>query len=150
MHSNLQFAQVAIAVLFVVWGGGEANAGDLVLEVSGLKQASGELRVGLFDSEDGFLEAESIAIGVRVKLSLVKGRDFAVTLHAVPPGKYAVSAYHDENGNGEQDTNLIGIPKEGYGFSNAAKGRMGPPSFCAAAFRVGSESVRVPIAITYR
>lgn len=150
MHSNLRFAHLAIGVLLIAGGASEAAAADLVVEVSGLKNTLGDLRIGLFDSEDGFLKEEAIAIGVRVKLSLLEGRDFTVTLHSIPPGQYAVSAYHDEDADGTRDTNFIGIPTEGYGFSNAASGGMGPPSFGTAAFRVGPEPVRVPIAIRYR
>jgi len=45
------------------------------------------------------------------------------------PGKYAFKYFHDENKNENLDLNWIGIPKEGYGFSNNAKGTLGPPSF---------------------
>ena len=52
----------------------------------------------------------------------------------LPFGRYAISAYHDENGNGELDTGLFGIPSEDYGFSNNARGGFGPPDFADAAF----------------
>jgi len=41
-------------------------------------------------------------------------------------GKYAVSVFHDENSNGKLDTNFLGIPREGVGASNNAKGHFGP------------------------
>jgi uncharacterized protein (DUF2141 family) len=34
----------------------------------------------------------------------------------IKPGNYAIAVIHDENRNGELDTNMFGIPKEGYGF----------------------------------
>ena len=40
----------------------------------------------------------------------------------LPPGDYAVAAFHDADGNGELGTNILGIPTEGYGFSNGAPG----------------------------
>ncbi len=52
----------------------------------------------------------------------------------LPPGHYAVSAYHDENSNGELDTNLFGLPVEAYGFSGSTRGSFGPPDFSTAAF----------------
>jgi len=66
---------------------------------------------------------------------------------SVPPGVYAVAAIHDRNGNGRLDTNLLGMPKEPYGFSRAARGRFGPPSFEDAAFVVELPltSVRVEV-----
>lgn len=45
----------------------------------------------------------------------------------VKPGKYAVVAFHDVNGNEELDKNMLGIPTEPYGFSNNARGMLGPP-----------------------
>ncbi len=47
----------------------------------------------------------------------------------VPRGNYAVAAFHDEDGDGGLSTNFFGIPNEGFGFGNDARGSMGPPSF---------------------
>ena len=62
----------------------------------------------------------------------------------------AVAAFHDADGDGELAQNFVGMPTEGYGFSNGARGFMGPPSFEAAAVSVGEgegeHSVSVPIA----
>ncbi|KQQ87906.1 DUF2141 domain-containing protein [Massilia sp. Leaf139] len=69
-----------------------------------------------------------------------------VTIKDVPAGTWAVLAYQDENGNGELDRNLIGIPKEPYGFSRDARSKFGPPSFEDAAFEVGD----APAAATVR
>jgi len=59
-----------------------------------------------------------------------------VSVKGVPNGVWAVLVYQDENGNGELDRNLIGMPKEPYGFSRDARGRFGPPGFDDAAFEV--------------
>ncbi len=52
----------------------------------------------------------------------------------VPPGKYAVVVYHDENSNGHFDQNAFGMPLEGYGFSNNAAPLFDAPTFDAASF----------------
>jgi uncharacterized protein (DUF2141 family) len=57
------------------------------------------------------------------------------TVDALPWGQYAASAYHDENDDGELDTNLVGMPSESFGFSNDARARFGRPDFAEAAFR---------------
>jgi uncharacterized protein (DUF2141 family) len=67
----------------------------------------------------------------------------------VAPGPYAVSVVHDENSNGRLDTNFIGIPREGAGASNNAKGHFGPPKFDAASFRYAGGQLELKIAITY-
>jgi len=57
-----------------------------------------------------------------------------VSVAGVPPGRYAVQAYHDTNDNGTVDRNLLGIPSEGVGFSNNAKITLRGPRFPDAAF----------------
>ena len=68
----------------------------------------------------------------------------------VAPGAYAVAAFHDADGDGALNQNFVGMPTEGYGFSNGAVGFMGPPSFADAAVIVdegeAAPSVSVPIA----
>lgn len=51
------------------------------------------------------------------------------TFENLTQGEYAISLFHDENSNGELDKNLMGIPKEPFGFSNDEMGMFGPPSF---------------------
>jgi uncharacterized protein (DUF2141 family) len=65
-------------------------------------------------------------------------------LAAIPQGTYAIACYHDENNNGKLDTKFMGIPKEGTGASNDARGTMGPPKFKDAKFQLVSDtSVRI-------
>ena len=71
---------------------------------------------------------------------------FSVTFTGLAPGRYAVNGFHDTDGDGELDTNLLGIPTEGYGFGNGAAGSFGPPDFTAASIAVeGKASVELPI-----
>ena len=72
-----------------------------------------------------------------------------VTIRGVPPGRYAVEAFHDENGNGEIDRGLFGIPKEGVGFSNDAKIRMAPPKFAEAAIDHGRTPQHISFSLRY-
>ncbi|MBB1390840.1 DUF2141 domain-containing protein [Shewanella sp. SG44-6] len=54
----------------------------------------------------------------------------------IPVGQYAIRFFQDENNNGTLDTNLFGMPSEGYGFSNNAKPNYGPVGYQDAAFTV--------------
>jgi uncharacterized protein (DUF2141 family) len=65
------------------------------------------------------------------------------------PGAYAISAYHDANRNGRFDQSFIGLPQEGYGFSNNPSTLLGPPSFRAARFVVPAEEARITIRLSY-
>jgi len=55
-------------------------------------------------------------------------------IHAPAPGRYAFAFLHDENENGHMDTDALGLPQEGYGFGNDARGTLGAPSFESASY----------------
>lgn len=67
----------------------------------------------------------------------------------IPPGTYALAVVHDENMNGKLDTNVLGIPREGYGFSNDAKALLGAPTFSAASFAYDGKNVDLTISLRY-
>lgn len=67
----------------------------------------------------------------------------------LPAGEYAVSVYHDENNNKKMDTNFFGIPKEGVGASNNARGHLGPPKYKDAKFLFNGKSQTIQIQIVY-
>lgn len=69
----------------------------------------------------------------------------------IPAGTYAVTILHDENSDGKMNFNWIGMPTEGYGFSNGATATLLPPSFDAASFRFDGEGIlSITIKIVYR
>ena len=67
----------------------------------------------------------------------------------IPPGTYALAVIHDENMDGELRTNWLGVPKEGYGFSNDATASMGAPSFEAASFSYDGQNLDLTISLNY-
>lgn len=77
------------------------------------------------------------------------GRQAICTFPGVPRGRYAAVIAHDENGNGKIDSNWIGIPKEGYGFSNNVQPLFSAPSFGSAGFPVTADA-KVTIRVIYR
>ena len=68
----------------------------------------------------------------------------------LPPGRYAINAFHDENGNGQLDSNIVGVPTEGYGFANDPTSTFGPPEFDAAAVDLGDEPALAVMTLSYR
>jgi uncharacterized protein (DUF2141 family) len=58
-------------------------------------------------------------------------------------------AYHDMNSNNRMDTGLFGIPSEGWGVSNNARGRFGAPSFQDAAFTMALDDIELSIHLRY-
>jgi len=66
----------------------------------------------------------------------------------VPEGTYAIALYHDENDNNRCDRNFLGIPREGFGFSNNIKPYFSAPSFKACKFYV-SRNRRISISLLH-
>lgn len=110
------------------FAGENDNQAKLVIKITNLGDLQGQVMVGIFDSEDNFLE-EPI-VGKTVKATK---EGLEVVFENLPFGTYAVSVIHDENENGELDSFLV-IPTEPYGFSNNVMGKMGPPSFKESSF----------------
>ena len=114
----------------------------LHIEIVGIKEIQGFIRVAVYDSEDDFMGEEVVASdGWKVVSNTLTG--------SIPltKGKYAISIFHDVNSDGELNTNIFGIPKEPYGFSNNAKGKFGPPSFEKAAFEVKEDNQKMSITL---
>ena len=126
-----------------------AAAADLEVRIEGLRSADGDVRVALHRQlEDGDFPADDGVVGAIVRPA-VSGT-VRVIFADVAPGAYAVAAFHDADSDGALNQNFLGMPTEGYGFSNGAVGFMGPPSFQDAAVTVGEGKampfVSVPIA----
>ncbi|KQP13216.1 DUF2141 domain-containing protein [Pseudorhodoferax sp. Leaf267] len=131
--SRLAWATLAIALIALC---GSAQAADLTVEVQGARSPQGSVAGALFASAAGWPKP-----GQAVQGQFLPASDKAVLLFRnLAPGRYAVSVYHDENGNARLDTNPIGIPTEPYGFSRDAQGRMGPPAFDDAAVEVQADT----------
>ncbi|WP_281232326.1 DUF2141 domain-containing protein [Flavobacterium gelatinilyticum] len=107
----------------------------LTVSVSGLKNNTGIVKVGLYNSEGTFLKTTYQSLS-----SEIKNNQAVVTFDNIPAGEYAISTYHDENNNGKLDRNAMGIPSEAFAASNNAKGFMGPPSYNDAKFTVNKDS----------
>ena len=101
--------------------------------------------IGLYDSTSNF--PRKVSTGKVVK---VTDKEMQVTFSDIKPGNYAVSVLHDENQNKDLDLNKLGIPKEGYGFSNNVMGVIGPPSFRKARFRVPAGNSAITIKMKNR
>jgi len=76
----------------------------------------------------------------RVRVAAKQG-PMRLCLAAPAPGKYAVALFHDENANKRLDQGFLGIPTEGYGFSNNPGIWFGPPDLADALFSVGDRPI---------
>lgn len=104
------------------------NTASLTIDVTGVQERKGKLQIGLFNSAEGFPDdAKPYRAEV---LNITQNNALQIVFRDLPAGDYAVAVYHDKNGNGKLDKNLLGIPVEDYGFSNDTRGtRLSAPSF---------------------
>ena len=151
---------------FMIWGAAlalalgsfSAAAADLRVSIQGVASSSGTLMIGLYDSEDHF----RLAVTHAGKLGLLNdnARLIGIAMRAIAgtqsvvftnlnPGRYAVIAFHDENDNSKLDEDWLGIPTEGYGFSNDAEGFLSAPSFEKAAVTLDVPDRAIAITLKY-
>lgn len=93
---------------------------SLEIEITGIKSNEGVIMLQLFDGNQKEAGHEK---------GIIKENKCVIIFKDLKPGKYAFRYFHDENLSGVMETNPMGIPTEGYGFSNNATGMFGPPSF---------------------
>lgn len=130
-----------ILVACIAVAGGAAAAADLTVTVDGVAGAQGNVMVALFD------KASEYPSGNRLKVQMVPAAAGTVRLvfTDISPGRYALSAFHDVNGNGRLDANMQGLPTEPYGASRDARGKMGPPTFADAAVNLDGQPLSLTI-----
>ncbi len=121
--------------------------GELKVDIEGVQNAKGNLGVLLFNRKEGFPSDHTKALK-QITVPARKGTN-TVVFDELAPGTYAVAVMHDENTNLKLDTNWMGIPSEGYGFSGNKMGLMGPPSFTDAAVPVRESAAILVIKMRY-
>ncbi len=143
------YALVFVIAFGFVAAGDESAAddrqvGELTVTISGFDNDDGNVKIALASSPEGYaFESEPVA---HVVGEVVAGKSLW-EFSDLPFGTYAIKIYHDENGNDELDTNFLGIPKEGVGFSNNPSARFGEPGFDEAKFAFNLPSMTVDIEI---
>jgi uncharacterized protein (DUF2141 family) len=122
------------------------NSVTLTVRVVNVRSANGVARIALFRSAEGFPGAASKALRTQTAKIDPQTLTAQAIFSGIPQGTYAVMVFHDENGNGKLDKNLVGIPKEGYGASNNPAKKMRAPTFDEAKFSLSSDqSVEVKL-----
>lgn len=94
------------------------------VKILNIRNSIGTVACALFESPDGF-PFEYLRMATNVMVIKIRKTQARCDFEDIPPGTYAMAVIHDENMNGKLDTNWLGIPTEGYGFSNNAKGVLG-------------------------
>lgn len=113
-----------------------AQAKTLTIKVDGVRGASGKVMLAIYDKA-----AEFEKNGVAVAMMAVPADTKTITLSDFPAGKFAISAFHDENNNRDLDLDS-GIPVEGYG-SSGTSGKWDVPTFANSVFETRTAQVKI-------
>jgi uncharacterized protein (DUF2141 family) len=108
----------------------------------GFESARGELAIALFDNAADFNKQTNAIRKAYLRVDRLRAQ---WTIDALPPGDYAVIAYHDENGNRTIDMRALGMPKEPVAVSNGARRLLGPPRFEDAKLVLGPGATHVTL-----
>jgi uncharacterized protein (DUF2141 family) len=138
-------AVLATVLAAALAAAGPAAASDLTVRVTGVRGGEGSVNVGLWRGSEGFPDDART-----LKSASTRARDQAVevTFRGLDAGRYAVIAYHDEDGDGELDRFFGMMPTEGWGISNDPD-VAGPPDFAPAAFEMPAAAPTIEIPLTY-
>ena len=116
-----------------------------MIRIDGVKNKKGTVNIAIYKSDADF-KNENFAYVSKIS----SDASVYFVFEKVEYGKYAIAIYHDENENRKLDRNMIGIPSEGYGFSNNAKGSiLGPPKFQDTSFSVEEPQKILTIQMSY-
>lgn len=148
-------AAIAIAVGLFASGPALADQGcagartptssKLTINVASVRPATGEVAITIYpDNKRRFL-----AKGGKLARQRVKAAATVRTCFWLPQGNYAVAVYHDRDGDRDFDRTLVGLPAEGFGFSNDPETKTGLPALAAVRFRVGAGERVMPVQMKY-
>ena len=115
------------------------GAATVTVQVVGMHSSKGSVQCLIYAGGVGFPGKPDKAVAkVIVPIS---DETATCAFPNLAPGDYAVELFHDENGNGKLDTGFMGIPSEGYGASNDAPEKFGPPKYADAKFTVTGDQI---------
>ncbi len=105
----------------------------LTVTITNIKIIKGEIKLAIYTENKFFLQKEGEYRRIAFKITQSPQKYIITNL---PKGDYAIALFQDENSDGKCNTNLLGVPKEGYGFSNNYKPFLSSPSFSDCKFTI--------------
>jgi uncharacterized protein (DUF2141 family) len=126
----------------------QSSCPGIHVKILNIRNSTGGVACALFESPVGF-PTEFLHSATNSMIIKVRDTQARCDFEDIPQGTYALAVIHDENMNGKLDTNWLGVPTEGYGFSNDAKALLSAPSFSAASFPYDARNLDLTISLHY-
>jgi uncharacterized protein (DUF2141 family) len=123
----------------------QADESRLIVTLKGVRDSTGQIRASIYREPETFRK-EDRAVAV-VSVAAQKG-DLKLAFMALPPGRYAIMAYHDADSDSKLGLRFGMFPTEGYGLSNNPK-VIGPPKFADSAFELTGPETSIEIKLSY-
>ena len=121
----------------------QPQAGTIEVTIEGPKVKKGQLMASIYNSEANFMKQPYRTVTLPVE----PGKDLVLAFNNIPTGTYALAVFHDENNNNELDTNWMGIPREGYGFSNNVRPTFRPANFEESQFTHTGQTMSLTVKV---
>ncbi len=126
----------------------QSSCPGIHVQIPNIKNNTGTVACALFESPAGF-PTEFLQSATNIIMMKIVDTQARCSFLGVPPGTYALAVIHDENMDGKLNTNFLGVPTEGYGFSSGAEAGMSAPSFEAANFSYDGQNLDLTIRLSY-
>lgn len=120
-------------------------ATNVTITFTNIRVASGTIVIGVYDNSADFPKDGEQMNKITVP---VDGKSIKTTL-TLPPGEYAFAVCHDEDGDGTCNQNLLGIPTEGFAFSNNVKPKLRAPNFDDVKIKVQNQNLNLSLKLIY-
>lgn len=119
----------------------------VAVELTDIRSKEGKILISLYNDPESFPDNEKMM--EQKILADIPGETMTVRFKKLSPGSYAIAAMHDENGDEKMNFNLLGMPKEGYCFSNNVRPKWRKPHWKEAKFEVSRRDTLLRIEMKY-
>ena len=121
--------------------------GELSVDIEGFRSDEGKAIISLYAAGGGF--PDGIERAWQTQSVIIESGHVHVLFTGVPYGEYALSALHDEDGDGQMKKSWLGQPLEGFGFSGRPEYNFGPPAFADTSFLLLSATREIEVWMRY-
>ncbi len=119
----------------------------LKLEFDQIRSNTGKIYVFIYNYENQYPENPYLNFEIDKKMVSSSGK-LTFTIPDLMRGKYAISVLDDENSNEDLDV-FLGVPTEGYGFSNNIRPFLALPEYHELLFDLDSDKETLNLSIQY-
>jgi len=123
----------------------------LEVKIIGIRSDKGEILMSLYDDSDQYPRNPRQELGnIRVSKKTIKDKTLTHKIEGLKPGDYALSLLDDENKSGDIDLTRLGIPTEGFGFSNNVRPFLSAPAYRRCVFKIKEGTNKIEIKVQYK